>query len=380
MGGSAFPDTERLSESDYSKVVAEVLGVVGSKGVTIGAPVQAQDKAKLCRAQGKDKPYGDVDFIVGSTSEVEIVDLVREFLGTPLESRTLKNDNTYSFLTKEMHQVDLKFCKEENFQFLLAIKLNNDFGILIGHLLTPLKLKWSEEGLSLRLAVYTVPGVGTKKKDFLLTNNLEHVCEFLGLPVTSLDGAKSLSSQQIFEILTTSRMFFDQVYDKKYKTQQRRKKCPISAAVFNLLEGRGEELEAKKRARFDGDQVEALFHEFRKGSITFVEYAHKVSDYFNKEQMVLNALEEMEKAIQGNAHANERFNFCSAQQWLPEFEARRVGKVLQHIKSSHSGQAKEAYAEWLALTLLELIRAEVETVAAMLSIQDKKKFRGKKSS
>ena len=121
--------------------------------------------------------------------------------------------------------------------------------MLLGHLLTPLKLKWSNHGLSLRLTVHNVPGVGTSRKDFLLTNHLAHVCEFLGLPVTSLDGVTSLSSQEIFEILTSSRVFFVQEFDERHKSAQRRKFRPVSDAFFTLLEERAEEMEAEKRAR-----------------------------------------------------------------------------------------------------------------------------------
>ena len=127
-------------------------------------------KQKTHRARGKEKPYGDVDIIIGmegSEDRVEVVNQVMKEVGC--ESKVLRNDSTYSFLTKERYQIDLAFCRLENLEFLLAFKSNNDFGALLGHLLTPLKLKWSEEGLSLRLEVEAVPGLGTKKKDFALT-------------------------------------------------------------------------------------------------------------------------------------------------------------------------------------------------------------------
>ena len=111
-------------------------------------------KQKTHRARGKEKPYGDVDIIIGmegSEDRVEVVNQVMKEVGC--ESKVLRNDSTYSFLTKERYQIDLAFCRLENLEFLLAFKSNNDFGALLGHLLTPLKLKWSEEGLSLRLEI-----------------------------------------------------------------------------------------------------------------------------------------------------------------------------------------------------------------------------------
>ena len=67
MGGSAFPDTVRLTEAERQRVVAVVTAALESRGdgVKVQAPVEVHDKAELCRALGKDAPYGDVDFVVG---------------------------------------------------------------------------------------------------------------------------------------------------------------------------------------------------------------------------------------------------------------------------------------------------------------------------
>ena len=172
MGGSAFPDTVRLTEAERQRVVAVVTAALESRGdgVKVQAPVEVHDKAELCRAMGKDAPYGDVDFVVGvpptqlsHAAELEIVEHVREALGN--SSATLKNHTTFSFLTSDRHQVDLEFCHADHFTFLVAFKANNDFGALLGHLLTPLKLKFSHAGLSLRLKVDAARGFGTRRMD-----------------------------------------------------------------------------------------------------------------------------------------------------------------------------------------------------------------------
>ena len=198
------------------------------------------------------------------------------------ESKVLKNDSTFSFLTTERYQVDLKFCRSENLQFLLAFKSNNDFGALLGHLLTPLKLKWSECGLSLRLEMESVPGLGTRKKDFPLSRDLEQVSHFLGIPKYSLDGKTSLSSRQVFEILTSSRVFFCADYGEKYKIKERRKKRPLSDAFFTFVEENEESLETEKRKLYQGDKLEALFIEFRSKALPFKDYAVKICEEFGK--------------------------------------------------------------------------------------------------
>ena len=64
-----------------------------------------------------------------------------------VEGEFNRNDTTYSFLSRERYQIDLKFCHLSDLEFLAAFKGNNDFGALLGHLLTSLHLKWSDSGM-----------------------------------------------------------------------------------------------------------------------------------------------------------------------------------------------------------------------------------------
>ena len=174
MGGDAFPSTQRLSEEEYARKCKEVRLVLDTMGVRFGFPVEVADKAEVCKERGKDKPYGDVDVIVAlyeKNKRFAIVELVKNALGLD-EGQILKNDTIYSFLSKERFQIDLMFCEAENLEFLLAFESNNDFGALLGHLLTPLKLKWSNMGLVLKLETEEVPGVGTCKDEVVLTNDV----------------------------------------------------------------------------------------------------------------------------------------------------------------------------------------------------------------
>ena len=371
MGGSAFPDTVRLTEAERQRVVAVVTAALESRGdgVKVQAPVEVHDKAELCRALGKDAPYGDVDFVVGvpptqlsHAAELEIVERVREALGS--SSATLKNHTTFSFLTSDRHQVDLEFCHADHFTFLVAFKANNDFGALLGHLLTPLKLKFSHTGLSLRLKVDAVRGFGTRRMDLLLTSHLGHICDFLGLPASSLDGVTSLSSRQIFETLTSSRVFFQNKFDARYKILQTRKSRPVCDAFFRLLEGHETELQAKKVARFHGDKVEALFRNFACGKIPFDEYAITVAQYFHKGDLLLKTLHEM--SVPEQSAAKEKFNFHDIVAWRPDLGAKRAGRVMQRIKACHSGERQKAFEEWVVATPVEQIRAEVCRLADTL--------------
>ena len=237
----------------------------------------------------------------------EVVEQVMKEVGC--ESKVLKNDSTYSFLTRERYQVDLLFCRPENLEFLLAFKSNNDFGALLGHLLTPLKLKWSEEGLSLRLEVEAVAGLGTRKKDFALTRDLDQVSDFLGIPKYSFDGTTSLSSQQVFEILTSARVFFLKDYDQKYKIRERRKKRPLSDAFFLLVEEKEEGLQAEKRKLYEGDKLESMFLEFRTKALPFKDYAVRIGEEFDKGEEVAKTLLEMSNVNKPINMVNAKLGF-----------------------------------------------------------------------
>ena len=248
MGGGAFPSTQRLSEEEYAGKCEEIRLVLDTAGVSFGFPVEVEDKAEVCKERGKDKPYGDVDAIIAvddKEKRKEIVDIVKNAIGLE-DGKVLKNDTIYSFLSKERFQIDLMFCEQENLEFLLAFESNNDFGALLGHLLTPLKLKWSNLGLVLKLEIVNVSGVGPCKADLVLTNDVSVVCRFLGLPGHSLDGKTRMTTKEVFEVLTKTKVFFASDYDEKYKVRERKKKRPVSDAFFTFLESKQGDLEEKK--------------------------------------------------------------------------------------------------------------------------------------
>jgi len=361
MGGDAFPCTERLSGSDYTRVCEEVGRVLKTAVVRYGYPVEVADKEEICRERGKDKPYGDVDVIIAlddGDKRVEIVEMVMNTVG--LEGgEVLRNGSTYSFLTKERFQIDLLFCKEESFDFILAFKSNNDFGALLGHLLTPLKLKWSDIGLTLKLETEYVSGIGTCKDEVFLTNNTSEVCDFLGLPDYSLDGRTRLSTKEVFEVLTKSKVFFIAKYDEKYKIRERRKRRPVSDVFFNLLETSNEDLEGEKRKLYKNDDFEQLFYNCINKEIEYEEYITKISEYFNKREEVRKRfLSLFDKNVKPKG--NPKLNFELLCSWYPDIEQNTVGKILAKVKSKHSGAGKEIFDDWINNTDDKDIRLEVE--------------------
>jgi len=359
MGGDAFPNTKRLSESEYARICEVIRSTLETAGVRFGFPVEVKDKAEVCKQRGKVDPYGDVDVIIAhddKNARLSLLELVKNTIGTE-DGKVLKNDTTYSFLTQERYQVDLLFCKEESFNFLLAFKSNNDFGALLGHLLTPLDLKWSCAGLLLKLKNEKVSGIGTFKDELMLSKDVLEVCDFLGLPAYSLDAATRLSTQEIFEILTRTKVFFANDYDEKYKIRERRKKRPVSDSFFNFLENTTNDLESFKNSLYANDELVKIFSAFRESRMASSEYLRKISEYFGKEEELvdkLNKLNEESKKFKGNT----KFNYYVLSSWFPELDPNTVGKIIGKMKSRHSGTGSEEFDNWINKTELDEIRKE----------------------
>ena len=319
MGGDAFPSTARLTESEYARLTEQIAAALSSAGVQFAFPPEVADKAAVCAARGKARPYGDVDVLVGRelAGGRALVEAVKAAVGN-LAGEEKHNDCTVSFLSAERYQVDLLFCQPDHLQFLLAFKANNDFGALLGHLLTPLELKWSHAGLALKLRLGGVAGLGAAKFDFPLTADPAQVCRFLGLPAAALDGVTRLSCQQIFNILTSSRVFFSTEYDEKYKIRERRKRRPVSDEFFTLLESFGEDLAAQKNNMYRDDELEEIFSNFRSRRLTYEDYVPLIAEQFNVKAEIQQKLRTMKETYDLRNKQNEKFNFYILSSWLPD--------------------------------------------------------------
>jgi len=367
MGGDSFPNTERLSEEEYQRT-CEVISLClrEQTGLEFRIPVEVADKAEICRLRGKEKPYGDVDIIVGvlggdNTNRLELVNtVITAVSGDNKEIHV--NDSTYSFLTCERYQVDIKFCETENLPFLAAFKGNNDFGALLGHLLSPLKLKWSEKGLMLKLKLENVSGVGSVKADFLLTRDLAKVCSLLRLPAHSLDGRTRLSCPEIFEILTKCSAFFPGDYDEKYKIKERRKRRPVSDTFFNYLEGSDiQQLGEEKMKMFEEDKAENIFRKFRLKNLDYSDYILEIAELFDLQDDLKRKLAEMKTKLTDSA-VHPKFNYRTLVTWYPDLQPNTLGKLLGKIKSKHSGNGRESFNEWIESTSLQEIKNEAESI------------------
>ena len=349
-------------------ICEKIRQVLGNRQISFGFPVEVADKAELCREIGKDKPFGDVDVIVAVGEEVEnksILGIVKRALGNE-DGKVIHNDNIHMFLSKETFQIDLMFCKLENLQFLLAYKSNNDFGGLLGHLLIPLGLKWSNLGLVLKLETVELSGVGTCRADIVLTSDLSVVCNFLGLPGHSLDGRTRMTSNEVCEVLTGSKAFFATEFDEKYKLKKRRRKRPVTDAFFTYLENNHKNLEKQTKEVFKNDEVRLLFNNYIDEKIPYEEYIEKVSEYFSKGTEVKERFNSLKENSKRKQILNSKFNFQVLCSWFPGVEQSTCGKIITIMNREHLGADKHAFDAWIEQADIEDIKTEARRCKEVL--------------
>lgn len=370
MGGDSFPETRRLTEEEYKRICENITVVIHESemnGIRLGFPVEVKDKAELCLNTGKRDPYGDVDVIIGIDDEsqkLETINSLIRSLGSADEQPLKNNWGEYSLLTKERYQVDVLFCPVLKFDFLLAFKGNNDFGALLGHLLTPFKLKWSCQGLILKLEVESVANIGTLKSDFVLTDKPENVCDFLGIPQYCLDGKSRMSSQEIFNVLTTCKLYFNNNdYDQKYKIKERRKRRPVADAFFTALEKNDNcNVENINAQIFKDDEVYKVLTDYRNKTINYDEYVDQISDLFEKKEEVKSRIDNMRNKSNSDRNVNAKFNYYVLRKWYPQLDQVKAGKVFSRLKSSKSGTGSKEFQNWIEDNSTEEIRRELDDV------------------
>ena len=294
-----------------------------------------------------------MDVVVGLDGEAEqIVERVLAKLGG--EDKTIvRHDTNFSFLTRESYQVDMNFCPKENFQFLLAFKSNNDFGGLVGHLLSSLAMKLSDKGLILKVKVFNVPEIGTVKKEVVLTKEPGKVCDFLGLPRFCLDGHTRMSSKQIFQVITESQIFERELYDSqafvvRHKVQRR----PLSREFCRLLQN------------FSGEnhKEENIFKKFRKNSILLTEYYNNICLNFNQVDKLQIIHENCAKQKQTVDLYKCKFSFEVLLETYPDMEKEQGGNILRKLKRESNKREKGGFSKWVHQTDLKEIFREVERV------------------
>ena len=365
MGGNSFPNTCRLSEKEYNRVCGLITNHFAEKEFEVVIPVEIKDKEQISRTQGNIDPYGDVDVIIARQYGVKDMDIVIEMIegiGGSDEPIQCHQGSAYSVLSRERYQIDIKFCDKTNLSFLAAFESNNDFGTLMGQMISPLALKWNQFGLHLKLKLYNTSGNVAMKADFLLTNDIHTVCQFLSIPKHSLDGKTKLTCREIYDILTTCRAFFPHDHNtaqgRKFKIN--RKKRPIFNAFFNFLDADGiEDVYDNKGKIFHGDRIEHLFNEFRMKNLAYENYIFEIADLFSLSPELKSKMDNMKLKLQP-AELHPKFNHTILASWFPTLSTKNLGKLFGKMKSHHSGSDPNQWNEYIQRTPLADIKEEAE--------------------
>ena len=198
-----------------------------------------------------------------------------------------------------------------------------------------------------------------------MTNNVTEVCDFLCVPYFCLDGKTRMSSQDIFNVLTACKLFFNNNdYDQKYKLKERKKGRPVSTMFFNALEGAdNSELKARNAIKFQTDKVYTILHEFKCKQINFEEYVERISDCFGKKECLIAKWAAMKEQKQTVSNANLKFNYYILKEWYPIIDQVRLGKIFATLKNPNNRTGSTDFEKWILETdIAEIRKLADETV------------------
>merc|ERR1719319_399504 len=144
---------------------------------------------------------------------------------------------------------------------------------------------------------------------------MEEVCHFLGLDSTCLDGKTRMDSRQIFDRLTSCKLYFEDENGEKYKIYQRRKRRPVSDRFFQQLECSNDDLEKRKDEKFRGDALYEILVGFKRKEITLDAYRERISACFHRS----SELDDLLKKMSDNRTKNvsSKFDYNVLITWYP---------------------------------------------------------------
>ena len=357
MGGNAFDNTQRLTEAQYRDLCAKIAEILREIGVTFSFPPEIADKADLVlKYKGDDRPYGDVDVIVGledgHVTSREVTDIVFKALKCPERPKT--NSATHNLITQDGHQVDLLYTNRDNVAFMSALKANNDFLAFFGHLMTEFGLKMTPKGLTLKIEL----GKTMAKKDLALTKDLTLICEFFGLEGRCLDGETRLTSQEAFEAIVKSRIYFHRKkeFDEKYHKRESRKGRAMIQRLFELLDDYEGQFEDKKD---EGHLVRMAFKDKAENLEEFI------LNYFSKSDEAAK-IRETSKA---KFDARKKLDFMEMWSWFPDkLDAQKGVLVVKHLRQKFAGGSHQEFNLWVNQVPEERLKEEVANVVEELNL------------
>ncbi|KAJ1569792.1 Protein kinase, membrane associated tyrosine threonine 1 [Nowakowskiella sp. JEL0078] len=333
MGGNAFPDTKRINKVEFERLSNIVKKALHFLGVIVCHPAELSDK----------EDFGDIDFYIAFPKDcADKQSLTENLIKTIVDTIASTIDpvihgQTHSFLSQERYQVDVYFCKDVDVLPICAsVSANGDFVWLLQKSLEKHALLLSKDGLYLREYLFADAGLISKRDGkFLLSIDPLSIAEFVGIPWSTFDGETTLSSEEVFETVSSSRFF-----------------SPIALESWNLKENSSERRRRVKRPLV-GKYLEWWEQTGRqKYSITpalDVDVRKEAVEFFGVVEKYRDFVENRNVKIQEAAFRAECKNFINGdliKEWCPGLKGPEIGQLMQIMREKH-GTDWESYKRWL---------------------------------
>lgn len=300
MGGNALKNIEikRMTKDEFYNTYFKVKNFISDLGLECSYPKFYSSKDS----------FGDVDIVVKINDSKNInlcIDAINDFF-KPLDS--YRNGTVYSFEV-DMHQVDLIFVSEENYNSSLNYLSYNDLFNLLGRLAHRIGFKLGHKGLS-----YVVKNGDYTLGDVVVCKHLKDIFSIIDVNYKQyLEGFEA--KEDIFKFVTESKYFNKNIFDYQNLNHINR--------VRN-----------KKRK---------MYRDF----IEYLEDKEFNSTIFNKEELVSiilpdfpQAREKIEKLWTKLKIQKEVHNIFNAYivKDIKNVEGKELGIWMKHFKSKYSNQ------------------------------------------
>jgi hypothetical protein len=367
MGGGAFQDTARLDQAAQARVEALVLQILRAHGLSAASPLELADKVS----------FGDVDICV---LEEEGYDINSSPALTDLNAALgvteppVRSGHVLSLLTAERYQVDLLICHNKaKYPAMCQYLSHGDLSNILGLALTKWHLKLGLEGLFVKIRASDVVRYGNLKElheqdctptrlleAVQLSQNVNSVNTFLGLPPTLSDAKTRFKMSDLFEAISGTPFVSAADFPLSGHKFKHRKGRPMFTAFAAYAVAHPHiEYDAALRSQFESN--------------SFV-WKMAVARRFGCEEAMEARLELLVQIAQRKALtrlAKAKFSARTIMAWYPALQdarqkdrdkGRAIGRMLHKLKQQVAGGSDVQYARWILATEMAVVKIKCDAI------------------
>lgn len=397
MGGDAFDGTQRLDRASLARVFARLSAILDAVDLTdLAAELGVAYVPRLRYAMPPElldkQSFGDLDlhYTLETGPDDTSIELASEVsaeiaaaaaaaaeaeAALTRRARALVADAVFSglecverlgdehLLTAERFQVDLDFFERRLFALSLAVKANGDMSWMLNLSLRRAGIKLNELGVFLRKESSDPELL----RDLELTRDPSRVALFLGLPTTAFDGTKSLSMEEVFEHVCSTRFFRRSHVDcytatDNADTRRRNAKRPMLAAFAAWVAARESGEGGGVGGGGEGGEAPPLV------PLVPAEEQREAAAFFGRGAALAAAREEARAAwaeLEHKKECKDAFNGKVVMQRQPRLSGPQVGQLMARVLERHGGSWAGLRA-WIDVASPGQLGEEVDDVARAL--------------